>query len=475
MKKTRKKLYSWLISMLAVLALAASALSGAPAVYAEEASASEVITDTAAQQAQTLQTTITGINDYGNSFIGVTLEELSAAGYKQGDMITVTSDSFRIDIPYVNSLYDLKFQKPGILLHKSGKPYIVINGGSFAETYGVTAGMPVTLSMKEAGGYLERMCTLNQQPYSMERSDYPDLTDAQFANFREVTTSGIKAKTLYRTSSPVNPKINRSSCADALLKENQVQTIITLGDEPEKLSEYEGYDQTYYKTVNHIEVGMKMDFGSDAFNAALAKGLRFLIANPAPYAIHCQEGKDRTGFVCAVLEMLTGASYDEVVNDYIVTFSNYYGVEPGTSLARVLAKNALISELEYAFGIEDLKNSNLKESTEAYLKKIGLTEGEIQLLKECLTQSLPERKILTARMISISGMKRTYSSEVPVLTVTVKDGTEALKKNVDYTVSCTINKKTGMATVTVKGKGRYRGTVGKCFRIMAKSAVSPAA
>ena len=74
--------------------------------------------------------------------------------------------------------------------------------------------------------------------------------------------------------------------------------------------------------MNHIELGMKMDFGSDDFNSRLAEGFRYLIQNPAPYVIHCQEGKDRTAFACALLEFLTGASYDEIVGDYITTFYN---------------------------------------------------------------------------------------------------------------------------------------------------------
>lgn len=43
---------------------------------------------------------------------------------------------------------------------------------------------------------------------------YPDLSDEQFANFRAITTTGIGAGKLYRSSSPVNPETNRNLIAD---------------------------------------------------------------------------------------------------------------------------------------------------------------------------------------------------------------------------------------------------------------------
>ena len=42
-----------------------------------------------------------------------------------------------------------------------------------------------------------------------------NLTDEQYANFREVKVGNIGAGKLYRSSSPVNPEINRNSQAAA--------------------------------------------------------------------------------------------------------------------------------------------------------------------------------------------------------------------------------------------------------------------
>ena len=45
-----------------------------------------------------------------------------------------------------------------------------------------------------------------------------------------------------------------------------------------------------------------------------------------PCLIHCVEGKDRTGFVCALMLALAGASAQEIIDDYMITYYNYYGI-----------------------------------------------------------------------------------------------------------------------------------------------------
>lgn len=49
---------------------------------------------------------------------------------------------------------------------------------------------------------------------------------------------------------------------------------------------------------------MGVDFAAEEFNAKLKTGLVYLIDNEGPYLIHCNEGKDRAGFVAALLEAL---------------------------------------------------------------------------------------------------------------------------------------------------------------------------
>ena len=55
-----------------------------------------------------------------------------------------------------------------------------------------------------------------------------------------------------------------------------------------------------------------------------------------------------------------------------------------------------------------------------------------------------------------------------VTEVRPKLGNKTLKKGTDYTVTFKNNKAVGKATVTIKGKGNYSGTVSKTFKILPK-------
>lgn len=72
---------------------------------------------------------------------------------------------------------------------------------------------------------------------------------------------------------------------------------------------------------------------------------------------------------------------------------------------------------------------------------------------------------------TVSGLKTSYiytgKSITPSPTMTY--GTTKLVKNTDYTISYKNNKEIGTATITIKGKGNYSGTVTKTFKIFPKT------
>ena len=67
------------------------------------------------------------------------------------------------------------------------------------------------------------------------------------------------------------------------------------------------------------------------------------------------EGKDRTGYVCALLEGLCGATYDEIVADYLITYDNYYQITPDShrDLCNTLVSLRLNTCLMYYAGVDD--------------------------------------------------------------------------------------------------------------------------
>jgi hypothetical protein len=75
-------------------------------------------------------------------------------------------------------------------------------------------------------------------------------------------------------------------------------------------------------------------------------------------------------------------------------------------------------------------------------------------------------KSLSSAKAKVTGVStKTYANKAVTQSVTVKVGDTTLKKGTDYTVSYKNNNKPGKATVTITGKGNYKGSVSTTFTI----------
>lgn len=380
-----KKLFSLLLALSLLLSLGMTALADAPAPLTATADVAE-------------------IQKYGNVVLSLPCEDMKAAGYAYGDMLTVKFLDQNLEIPFCSNYSDVDSGSPAVFARASDERVLVaINMGDFATTYGIATKTtnedktflwtwaegvegPITfqISLHEAGGYYNEY-VLHQLSYTNEREDYPELTDAQFANFRAVTTTGMGEGVLYRTSSPINPERSRNTCADAAIKDAGVTVVLNLADDEASARAYEGFDETYYSTIDFVALNMGVDFAAEEFQAKLAEGLIYLASHPGVYAIHCTEGKDRVGFVVALLECLMGATYDEIAADYMLTFYNYYGVTADDARYSVILNSNIVKTLSTAFGVADLKTADLAAGAEAYLKAIGLSDEDLANLKRNLS------------------------------------------------------------------------------------------
>ena len=78
----------------------------------------------------------------------------------------------------------------------------------------------------------------------------------------------------------------------------------------------------------------------------------------------------------------------------------------------------------------------------------------------------PQKKSLSKATVTVK--TQTYTGKALKPEVTVKYGSKTLKKDTDYTIKYSNNKAIGKSTVTVKGKGKYTGTVKTTFKIKPK-------
>ena len=357
-----------------------------------------------------VETDVREITKFGNLVLTITSKSFLSLGYEVGDIISVNIGDTSLDVPICTDYDDADVGAPLCRVAEETKPdgknvLLAINNGDLATWLGVATrttidedpgyrwvyaeayagGVPVTLSLVEKGGYLEQI-KLHRLQMSNNRADYPNLTDAQYANFRNIATTGMGANVLYRSSSPVNPEINRNREADAAVNAAGIRTVLNLADSEARMKGYEDYAYTCYAALDVLPLDMVVDFSSEAFRNSLAEGLRFLAAREGPYLVHCTEGKDRSGFVCAVLECLMGATAREVYDDYMLTFYNYYGIAPGDDKYDAVLNSNIARLLARAFGVQDIaaEGVDLSACAEAYLQGIGLTGEEIAALKDRL-------------------------------------------------------------------------------------------
>ena len=343
---------------------------------------------------------------YGHIDINYVADDALAL-FELGDIVTVDLGEYGCYEAPVCASYDDVAAGEKLLRVVSGKSYIIlaINYGQIAveagliekapegseTTYVVKEGVtfPITATVTLQQGAVADVNLIGNLVRTTERAEYPELTDAQFANLRPITTTGVGEGKLYRSSSPINPEIGRNTYADAAAAEAGVKTFVNLADNESEALAYPGYAESYYSAQNHIFLGLPVAFTTDTFKNGLAEGFRFMINNEAPYLVHCTEGKDRAGLTSAVLECLMGASYDEIVADYTVTYHNYYSVENGvqrqlTAEEEQAIGEVIINNLSLTFGITVTPEIDLAAAVEDYLLSIGLSAEEITALKDAL-------------------------------------------------------------------------------------------
>ena len=86
-----------------------------------------------------------------------------------------------------------------------------------------------------------------------------------------------------------------------------------------------------------------------------------------------------------ILEALCGATYSEIVDDYMITYDNYYQITKEKDPARydVILKRNLIAMMKYVTGADEdgLKTADLAAAAEKYLLNTGMSEEDLAAFK----------------------------------------------------------------------------------------------
>lgn len=337
-------------------------------------------------------------SEYDCIFLNVSINDFINSGFNFGDSLDISlSNGLTFeDVPFYSGYY----VRTGELLVVGypGYKYIAFtrnNQGLWTDSR-LTEGDTIEISIHKTGKYLNEQETFSQS-YSNNRDEYS--SDTQFANFRALSGGNLKKNFLYRGASSVDNQKNRVGIVNSLLEEFNINFILNLADSKEEYLGFERedtfsgfYAQSLYEDGKMALLDISSSYGSDIYKQRLVDGLKKMILNDGPIYIHCLEGKDRTGFVCLILEALAGASYEEMVNDYIKTYENYYGITKENDPNKYYAIVNLYFDVfvSYLHGTDDIKELTCADYTQDainYLCEGGMTIDEISKLRNMITNN----------------------------------------------------------------------------------------
>ena len=334
---------------------------------------------------------------FGAALLNMSQEEFEGLGFQLGDSCSVTfQNGYALtDVPYFNGYY-VKNGAPVIVAYP-GDPYvrITLNNMGIWDSAGLENGDSVTITLSEAGKYLAIQEALGQI-YSFRREEYP--SDEAFCNFRSFSGGDLKEDFLYRGASPVDNSRGRAAYVDDLLEKYDVRFVVDLADSEADMQGYfaaDDFKSDYVKNLYQQGDVVLLDMGSgytgDAYKQKVAQGLRAALDSEGPIYIHCMEGKDRTGFVCMLLEALAGASYDEMMRDYMTTYENYFHVSKAETTEKydAIVDLYFVPFMEFLHGTDnlaELERADYSEDAAAYLRDGGLTDAEIEALLALISE-----------------------------------------------------------------------------------------
>lgn len=345
---------------------------------------------------------------FGGVYFDITIEDFNARGFTYGDSVDIVFSNGKTlsDLPYYNGYYvdmgePLLVAYPGYPFIKAGINY----GDDLWVLYELDETCTATISLHEKAKYLSTQMARDIH-YSDEQGD---KSDAVFGNFRVVNMGSLKENILYRGASPCNNEHNRAAVVDRLAEAAGIAFIINLSDTDEDVAGFlaaEDFHSPYFRSLyeagNVVALGLSANFRAAAagendnaplgvlkdaaFSEKLARGLAAAAEHEGPFLVHCVEGKDRTGYVMMLLEALAGATYREIIDDYMVTYDNYYGINPTSDPERyqVIKEKNVDEMIAYMTGMDakaDFTTVDLAHYARQLLVQMGMTEEQVDLLK----------------------------------------------------------------------------------------------
>ena len=341
-----------------------------------------------AEAFEPVQATVTEIDQFGDIAFDMDQSVLDRIGLEYGDSVDLhfSGDHELKAVPYYPDFFGRMGDAALVVLFDTVKV-----GGfdcNLNESVGVEPGETVTITLDQKGRYKAEYEAYNitNAAYRMEGQ-----TDEAFLNAREVTAGNIRPGRLYRSASPFDPSFGRVELMESYLVEHNIGGILNLSNNQEKLASFEGLPDHTDAMIDQglvIACYLGVDYLAPDAMRNIGTGLVRLMALERPWLIHCNLGRDRTGVICAVLEALCGAGYDEIEQDYMLSYDQLHDFDMNPeSLQYRLYKMRIDDQLATIFSIQSgaLPTADLSAAAADYLTRCGMTQDQIDRLVGLLT------------------------------------------------------------------------------------------
>jgi hypothetical protein len=206
----------------------------------------------------------------------------------------------------------------------------------------------------------------------------------------------ISGGLLYRGSYPLslNDK-EKDEAYNKLVSGAGIKCVLNLADNEDDLEIIAALVPWYDKlledgNVTGLDIQFDFDFSNEfeneVFRYRLRRGFEFLISREGPYLIHCHAGRDRTGFVAAIIELLFGASLEEVIYDYLLSYGREFA-DAKNEEQNYLTGQIIYGQINAILNGKIKDRENLQANIEKYfLDDIGLTTEELRTHKKILSR-----------------------------------------------------------------------------------------
>ena len=334
-------------------------------------------------------------SDETGIFLMISIDAFNKLGFEYGDSVDISfSNGYALsNIPYFTGY----FGKPQvtILVAYPSADYLKISinyGADFYTEAKLTEEDTCSITLNERAKYRSVQESGNIR-YEDDRSLF--ASDEVFANFRSVSAGNIAEHWLYRSASPCDNRRGRAAIADRLAEQAGIRYIIDLSDSEKRLEDHMSagdfnspYFLRLYKDGKVLLLNMSMMFADETNRRKIIDIVTAITENEGPYLLHCAEGKDRTGFVFALLEALCGASYEEIEKDYMITYDNYYGINTNETpeqyrTIREQYLHVILKEIVSDDKV-DFTKADLASYAHDYLVNTGVSEDAIRKLQSKL-------------------------------------------------------------------------------------------